>query len=94
MQLRKKIFIGLILIISSFIVGKIAIPILVLDVTLAMAVYLFSWLMLFAGIFLCGREGLYYARVYLKHFRKSLQKNTKKGFQAIKSIRVKRTIKP
>lgn len=72
----------------QFLVGKIAIPILALDVTLAVAVYLFSWLMLIAGIFFCGQEGLSYARLYYHHFKRSIKKSTLKGFNAVKTLKI------
>ena len=84
MQRNKKFYIGLVLIISNFIVGKIAIPFFAVDAWWGLAIYIFSWFMLFAGIYLCGREGLSYARLYYKHFKLSIKRSTIKGFKAFK----------
>ena len=88
MQQNKKFYIGVVLIISNFIVGKIAIPFFAVDARWGLAIYIFSWFMLFAGIYLCGREGFNYARLYYKHFKMSIKKSTIKGFKAVKTFKM------
>lgn len=83
----KKFMTGLVLLITNFIVGKIAIPFFAIDARWGLAIYIFSWLMLLAGLYLCGREGLDYARIYYYHLKQNLKKNTVKSLHAIKSLR-------
>lgn len=87
MQLNKKLLIGAVLIISNFIVGKFAITIFAMDITFGITVYLFSWLMLIVGFLLCGREGLYYARIHYYHFKQIFKKNILRSYNAIKPIK-------
>lgn len=54
--------VGVALILANFGVGKIAVPLFAVNAGLAITIYLISWLMLIVGLFLCGREGLSYAR--------------------------------
>jgi hypothetical protein len=75
MTLNRKFYIGMILIIANFIVGKLAVLFFTVAAELAIAIYVFSWLMLIAGLLLCGREGLSYARMYYRHFERRLKKN-------------------
>jgi hypothetical protein len=48
---------GLLLIVLNFVLGKIALPLLIMEPTLSIVIYLISWGMLVAGLVLCGREG-------------------------------------
>jgi len=57
-----KFFIGLLLIILSFILGKIALPVLALNPNLSLLIYAMSWVMLIVGIAICGKEGWYIAK--------------------------------
>jgi len=52
-------FIGLSLIILSFILGKIALPVLAINSDLSLLIYAISWAMLIVGIAICGKEGWY-----------------------------------
>jgi len=54
-----KFFIGLLLIILSFILGKIALPVLAINSELSLLIYVISWAMLIVGIAICGKEGWY-----------------------------------
>ena len=54
-----KFFIGLLLMILSFILGKIALPVLALNPNLSLLIYAISWVMLIVGIAICGKEGWY-----------------------------------
>jgi len=56
---RIKFFIGLLLIILSLILGKIALPVFVLKPNLSLLIYAISWVMLMGGIAMCGKEGWY-----------------------------------
>jgi predicted DNA repair protein MutK len=63
-QVKKKFAVGLILIISSLVLGKLVLVPLILfpgneTVRIAMIVtYAFSWLLMIPGVYLAGREGL------------------------------------
>ena len=57
-----KFFIGLLLIILSFILGKIALPFLAMNPDLSLLIYAMSWVMLIGGIAICGKEGWYTAK--------------------------------
>lgn len=81
MPMSKKNLIGVVLIIANFIVGKIAVPFFVVKSELGIASYLLSWLMLIAGLILCGREGLSYARLYHHHFQRKIKKNALRRFK-------------
>lgn len=60
--MSNKVPVGVALILANFGVGKIAVPLFAVKAGLAITIYLISWLMLIVGLFLCGREGLSYAR--------------------------------
>jgi nucleotide-binding universal stress UspA family protein len=81
MRPSKKFFLGLVLIIANFVVGKVAVPFFALAVELGIAIYLVSWLMLIVGLFLCGREGLGYARMYYRHFERKIKMNALRRFK-------------
>lgn len=81
MPVSKKFMFGVALIIANFIVGKIAVPLFVVESKLGIASYLLSWLMLIAGLILCGREGLSYAHLYYHHFRRKIKKNALRRFK-------------
>jgi len=64
---------GLFLLISNFIVGKIALPFFAVSLSLGMGIYLFSWVMLIAGLIICGKDGWHMAKEWYKtHERKLL----------------------
>jgi hypothetical protein len=73
----KKFYIGVFLIITNFIVGKVAVPFFLIDFKLGTAIYLFSWLMLFAGLFLGGREGWNMSKFYYHKWKVSIAQNMK-----------------
>jgi hypothetical protein len=79
-----KFIVGVVLFISNFIVGKIALIILPLSIALAVIVYLFSWLMLFIGLSLCGKEGLAFARVCYAEFKQRIKRNAVRNITSIK----------
>ncbi|GEM_PF-5164317 len=81
MPVSKKFVIGVVLIIANFIVGKIAVPLFVVESELGIASYLLSWIMLIAGLILCGREGLSYARLYYHHFQRKIKKTALRRFK-------------
>ncbi len=56
---RIKFFIGLLLIILSLILGKVALPVLAINSDLSLLIYAISWVMLIVGIAICGKEGWY-----------------------------------
>ena len=80
----KKFLFGVFLLISNFVVGKIAIVIIPFSMLAAVLVYLFSWLMLFAGLFLCGKDGYEYAKVSYKFFKHKMRQNALSGIKAMK----------
>jgi hypothetical protein len=68
---RLKIVLGLGLVILSFVLGKVAVPILAIWPTFSLLVYAISWIMLFVGASICGREGLHTAtELYRRHQRR------------------------
>jgi len=80
-QLSKKFYFGVFLIISNFIVGKIAVPFFAVKVWIGTSIYLFSWLMLFAGLLLCGREGWTCAKKWYRNVEHKIMKNCTKIFK-------------
>jgi len=56
---RIKFFIGLLLIILSLILGKIALPAFALKANLSLLIYAISWVMAIVGIAMCGKRGWY-----------------------------------
>ena len=81
MSPSKKFILGLILIIGNFILGKLALPFFAFSMEWGLAIYLFSWLMLIAGLVLCGREGLIWARMYYHYLKRWLKSQMLKSFQ-------------
>ncbi len=65
---RPKVIIGLALIIFSFVLGKIAVPVLAIQPTLSLLIYAISWIPLFVGAWICGREGLHTAGGLYKRY--------------------------
>jgi hypothetical protein len=55
---------GLFLLISNFVVGKAALPIFAVNFYLGLSIYLLSWLMLFTGVLICGKEGWVQAKAW------------------------------
>lgn len=64
---------GVFLIFSNFIVGKIAIPLFAVDVWLGVGVYLFSWVMLAAGLMISGKKGWVMAKEWYHKKKHSLR---------------------
>ncbi|MBT5021530.1 hypothetical protein HOK51_09770 [Candidatus Woesearchaeota archaeon] len=89
----RRFLIGVLLIIISLVMGKL-VPLIYLvkpsklSLIINGSVYAFSWLILFVGVYLCGREGLATAeRLYYDFQRKSINQvktHTKKGYNHIK----------
>lgn len=76
----KKFYWGVFLIISNFIVGKIAIPFFMVNIWLGTGIYLFSWLMLAAGLVLSGREGWQMSKFYYHKWKVSIAVNMKEKY--------------
>lgn len=70
-----KFYIGVFLIVMNFIVGKIALIVGTVRISWGIYVYMFSWLMLFAGLLLCGKEGWEYSKAVFKRGEKKLISN-------------------
>ncbi len=64
--MSKLFLFGVFLLISNFIVGKIALPLFAVNFYLGLGVYLFSWVMLGAGLVISGREGWDMAKAWYK----------------------------
>ena len=63
-----KFLIGLVFVILSFILGKIALPVFPINSDISLIIYTMSWVMLIGGIAMCGKDGLYMSRsVYKKY---------------------------
>ena len=73
---------GMFLLVTNYIVGKVALPFFAKSFSLGMGIYLFSWIMLFAGLIICGKQGWMQAKAWytdkgeklmrgLKRFRRS-----------------------
>lgn len=73
----KKFYCGVFLFITNFIVGKIAIPFFVMDIKLGTTIYLFSWLMLFGGLLLSGKEGWQMSKFYYHKWKMNTIKKLK-----------------
>ena len=72
---------GVFLLISNFIVGKIAVLFFAVNRPLGVGVYLFSWIMLFAGLLMCGKEGWGIAKDWYKSHEKNLMLSIKRLFK-------------
>jgi hypothetical protein len=71
---RMQFSIGLLLIILNLILGKVALPLFVIEPTLSIVIYLASWGMLIVGILMCGKEGWYVAKRYIQKHEKTILK--------------------
>lgn len=90
-----KLIFGIVLVIVSFLIGKIATATFVLYIKsqfgryLSIGVYLISWVMLFAGVYICGVEGAEYIKKIYEYFSykyyhehvKRIYKNGRKRFK-------------
>ncbi len=65
---RIKFFIGLLLIILNFILGKAAFPVLPISPNLSLLIYAISWAMLIVGIAMCGQDGWYKVKHWTTKF--------------------------
>ena len=54
-----KLLIGFSLIILSFILGKVALPVLAIKPDLALLIYIISWVMLIVGMLTCRKAGIW-----------------------------------
>ena len=72
--LKIKFLTGLLCIILSFILGKIALPVFPINSDISLIIYLMSWVMLIGGIAMCGKDGLYMSRsLYKKYGHKVIE---------------------
>ena len=62
-----KFLIGLLCIILSFILGKIALPVFPINSDISLIIYTMSWVMLISGIAMC-KEGLYMSKSLYKKY--------------------------
>ncbi len=74
---NRRFLIGMILLIANFVVGKLALFIIPIDVMCAAVIYGISWVMLFAGLFMCGREGYYLSKIFYQRMKASVKENTR-----------------
>ena len=58
----KRFFSGILLIVFSFILGKIALPLFALEFRSGLVVYTFSWLLFAVGFAMCGKKGWHYLK--------------------------------
>jgi hypothetical protein len=72
MNMSAKFYIGVFLIVTNFIVAKIALLVGTAKMSWGIYTYLFSWLMLFAGLLFCGKEGWEYSKTIYKQGEKKL----------------------
>ena len=63
-----KFLIGLVFVILSFILGKIALPVFPINSDISLIIYTMSWVMLIGGIAMCGKDGLYMSRSLFKKY--------------------------
>jgi len=92
----KRFITGVVLIILNFVLGKITTFTMILYYNnksifwLSIIGYVVSWLMLFAGLYLCGREGYNYAKELYKEYIsykenvRRIRYTAKKGIQSFK----------
>ena len=71
--MNKKFLIGTLLIISNFILGKIALPLFGIWFGFGLSLYTFSWLILIIGLILCGKEGLSYTKGWYRKLFADIQ---------------------
>jgi hypothetical protein len=64
---------GVFLLISNFVVGKLALPLFAIHFNLGLGVYLLSWLMLFAGLIISGKKGLGLAKAWCVEKKMNIQ---------------------
>jgi len=70
---RIKLFIGLFLIILTFILGKVALAVLALNPNLSLLIYAISWVIFIGGIAICGKEGYIMAKhLYKKYANRAI----------------------
>jgi hypothetical protein len=63
-----KFLIGLVFVVLSFILGKIALPVFPINSDISLIIYLVSWVILIGGIAMCGKHGLYMSRSLYKKY--------------------------
>jgi hypothetical protein len=63
-----RFLIGLVFLILSFILGKIALPVFPINSDISLIIYTMSWVMLIGGIAMCGKEGLYMSKSLYKKY--------------------------
>jgi len=77
---KPKFFIGFLLIILSFILGKVALHALAISYYLSLLIYAISWALLIGGIAMCGKKGWYMA----KHLNKKYGNRVIECFKKLK----------
>jgi len=78
---KPKFFIGFLLIILSFILGKVALPTLAINYYLSLLIYAISWALLIGGVAMCGKEGWY----MVKHLDKKYGDRVIECFKKLRS---------
>jgi len=73
-----KFLIGLVFVILSFTLGKIALPVFPINSDISLIMYTMSWVMLIGGIAMCGKEGLYISKSLYKKYGDRVIKCLKK----------------
>jgi hypothetical protein len=63
---KTRLVIGILLIIFNFVLGKISLPLLAIDLDIFLLIYLISWLLLIVGLLMCGKEGWHIAKKIIK----------------------------
>jgi hypothetical protein len=63
---KTRLVIGISLIIFNFVLGKISLPLLAIDLDMFLLIYLISWLVLIVGLLMCGKEGWHIAKKIIK----------------------------
>lgn len=90
-----KLMFGIVLVIVSFLIGKITAATFILYIKspsgryLSIGIYLASWIMLFIGVYICGVEGAEYVKKIYEYFSykyyhehvKRIYKNGRKRFK-------------
>ncbi len=63
---KTRLVIGISLIIFNFVLGKVSLPLLAIDLDIFLLIYLISWLVLIVGLLMCGKEGWHIAKKLIK----------------------------
>jgi len=66
---RIKFLMGLVFVILSFILGKMALAVFPINSDISLIIYTMSWVMLIGGMAMCGKEGLYMSKSLYNKYR-------------------------